>query len=113
MLSVKQEMYLSQGWEGRRGIFLNLCKRAREGLSVDWAFRLRPERPEGGNNMKNGGREIQTEGTEWSKAWGREELGVPEELKGGHCGREIVGINQALLLRVPYVDDDTKDEPSE
>lgn len=49
MASVKQEIYLSRGWQRRRGVILNLHKRVKEGLSGDWAFRLRKEGPEGGS----------------------------------------------------------------
>lgn len=51
--------------------------------------------------MKIGGREIQAEGTEWTKAGGREELRIPEELKGGQHGGEMVGIDQAVWPRAP------------
>lgn len=40
-------MYLSQEWEGRKGVFYNLHKGVKEGLSEEWEFRLRPEGPKG------------------------------------------------------------------
>ena len=84
VVRIKKEMCLS----------FYVHKRIREGLSEDWAFRLSSERWEGGSHVKTGGRAIQAEGTELSKAWGEEEPWIL-----GNWKRASIGERPCILIR--------------
>ena len=80
----------------------------RECLSEVWAFRLSSEGWKRGSYVKTGGRASQVEGTEWSKAWGGEELRIFGNWMGVSMGERLYILIR--LLQGPWIADDPKDE---
>lgn len=81
--SYKMYLKLQTVVSGKKAVFWVLTCTRGSGKAF---FRLNSEGWEGGSHVKVGETAIQTEGTEWLKVWGGEEVGVPGNWRGASIG---------------------------